>query len=137
MSADLNRVSHKFSKNERLCSRKIFDLLINSGEQFFTHPFKVIYCYHALSYIQEPLQVAFVVPKRIFKKAHDRNRIKRLMREAFRIQKNELKQAMFNQPKKLAVLIIFVNKTLTPYHEVESKIKLILHRLKMVHAQGN
>lgn len=133
----LSRVNYKFSKSERLCSRKIFEQLINSGQQFFIHPFKVIYCHHNLAYIPEPLQVAFVVPKRIFKKAHDRNRMKRLMREAYRLQKNDLKQALSNQTHKLSVLIIFVNKTLTPYPEVETKIKLILHRLKIVHAADN
>ncbi|MBL0052345.1 MAG: ribonuclease P protein component [Bacteroidetes bacterium] len=125
----------KFGKEEKLCSRKIFELLVTKGENFFIHPFKVIYLKHELPIDGAPLQVAFVVPKRNFKKAHDRNFIKRHMREAYRHNKHKLFDQCVNQKQKMALLLIYAPKNLTNFYEVSQKIVLVLHRLIKVNGK--
>lgn len=83
---------YKLGKQARLKSRKAIDQLFKDGKSFTVFPFRVIYQFTKLPVSPDAfqLQAGFSVSKRHFKKAVDRNRIKRLMREAYRLQKNEL-----------------------------------------------
>ena len=66
---------------------------------------------------------------RNFKKAVDRNRIKRLMREAWRLQKNELEKSLQGKNKTLSVFILFTGKELPHYSLVFDKFNYIINRL--------
>ena len=77
-----------------------------------------------------PVQLLISVSKRNFKKAVDRNYIKRLTREAFRKNKEILYTARQDCKKLLLIGLIFTGKTIPDYSEVEQKLILILHRLK-------
>ncbi len=79
-----------------------------------------------------PLTVAFSVSKKYFKKAVDRNRIKRLMREAWRLQKNMLEEKIIDKP--LAVFIIYTGNDLPKYNIVFEKITAIINRLIKIYA---
>jgi ribonuclease P protein component len=68
-------------------------------------------------------------PKKRFPRAVDRNRIKRLMREAWRKNKHTLYTALNEQGKKLAIMLIYVGAELPEYKLAEDKIILILQRL--------
>jgi ribonuclease P protein component len=76
----------KLKKSERLCSKKAFEFLFSNGKTAFSHPIKLIYKVEKTS-SGATIQVAFGTSKRNFKRAVKRNRIKRLLREAYRIQK--------------------------------------------------
>jgi ribonuclease P protein component len=69
------------------------------------------------------------VSKRNFKKAVDRNRIKRLIREAYRQNKSILGSNLASQPESLLLGFIYTAKTIMEYKEIERKIILILQRL--------
>lgn len=75
------------------------------------------------------LQAAFGVSARVFKKAVDRNRIKRLMREAYRLQKPELVAAITDSNKKLAIFFLYVGKELPEFEVVKEKLEVILKKL--------
>lgn len=77
-----------------------------------------------------PLQAGFSVSARHFKKAVDRNRIKRLMREAYRLQKNNLRVKLEENNKNLAVFFIFTGNQLPQYDEVFKKIHIALNRIE-------
>lgn len=125
-----NTISTRFTlgKQERLKSRKLLEQLFREGKSFFIHPFKV---YHQPlpAETKAGLQAAFGVSSRVFKKAVDRNRVKRLMREAYRLQKQGLAAAAAANNKKLAVFFLYVGKELPDYELVKQKMEVILARL--------
>lgn len=115
------------TKNERLKSKKEIDALFLSGEAFFVYPFKV--CYQVIDTrlaLTCPMRVGVSVPKRIFKKAHDRNRIKRLIRESYRLQKSTLLAHLKAQELNLNLMIIYTQKDLPTYELIFKKVDSVL-----------
>ena len=87
--------------------------------------------------IRQPLQVAFSVPRRQFKKAVHRNRIKRLMREAWRLQKNPLQEILLTKGIQLRVYLIYTGRDLPKWTLVQEKLKGIMVRLqKLIHEKS-
>jgi ribonuclease P protein component len=115
-------------RSERLKSRKRIEQLFASGKSFGLYPLRVLYLSP-----QEPdapvLQCAFSVSTRHFKKAVHRNRIKRLLREAWRLQKNPLASQLETSQQKLAVFIIYTNSELPKYQLLFEKTGLAIQRL--------
>ena len=75
------------------------------------------------------LQFGVAVPKKNFKRAVDRNRLKRQMREAVRKNKLSVKKFLEEKNKPCALLLVFTGKEAVPYKEIEDKIIVILQRL--------
>ena len=76
------------------------------------------------------LQAGFSISTRNFKKAVDRNRIKRLMRECYRLQKHSLQTELEENHKNLAVFFIYTGKELPEYSQIFDKIGSALERLE-------
>jgi ribonuclease P protein component len=91
---------------ERIKSTKEFDGLFKNGSSFFLPPLRVVYRFDVYTPAEAPAQVAFAAPKRQFKKAVQRNYIKRRMREAYRQLKPKLYETLLHQNRKL--LLVFV-----------------------------
>lgn len=117
-------------KQERLKRRKVIDQLFSEGKSFAVFPFRITYAWSTI--IESPLQAGFGVSSRQFKKAVERNRIKRLMREAWRLQKNELQENLQPGDKKLALFIVYVGKEMPVWQVVNEKIAVILNRLTSI-----
>ena len=105
--------------------------LFKSGKSFFVFPFKVFYDVTEQG-APYPAKVLISVPKRNFKKAVDRNRIKRLVREAYR--RNKAILGAYKTAKEgsrtLLIGLIYTPKVHMDYKEIERKIILILQQLK-------
>jgi len=109
-----------FKKEERLCSEKLFEKLFTEGHSFLVFPLKVVFIKTEYSG-NYPVKAAFAVSKRSFKKAVHRNRIKRKMREAYRLNKHQLYQSVDGQ--KMALVFIFIAKEDLNYSVIENAIK--------------
>jgi ribonuclease P protein component len=121
-------IKQTFKKEERLSGKKSIATLFGEGSGFFVYPFKVVF----LKVPDErpvPVQLLISVSKRNFKKAVDRNKIKRLIREAYRKNKHILCDDLSAHSKRLLLGFIYNAKTIMEYKEIERKIILILQRL--------
>ena len=79
---------YRFNKKERLCSSKLIEELSKNGRSFLVYPFKVIWLTTEFE-DQVPAKILFAVAKKRHKKAVARNKIKRLLRESYRINKEK------------------------------------------------
>ena len=129
MSASATRISSQtFCKAERLTSKKAFELLLKNGRSIHESPFRLIWIKEKLMKTY-PAQVAFAVPKRNFKSAVHRNKIKRMLREVYRKNKSSLYPLFLQKEQQLAILIVYNGKVIPEFKEVEKKLTLILQRL--------
>ncbi len=125
-------MSFNFPHTERLKSRKTIDHLFSTGEGFLAYPVKVLWCKLTIETTDHPLQMAVSVPKRNFKRATDRNLLKRRIREAWRLNKQEL-----NPEQNHAVMIIYVAKEALPFAQVEKGVKKAIRQLSKLWLQSH
>lgn len=118
---------YTLGKNERLKSRKQIELLFSEGKKFVVAPFRIFYLFR-----DSPLSLQFGVgvSSKNFKKAVDRNRIKRLTKEAYRLQKNDLKEKVKSTGKQLDLFFIYTSKEMPDYTLVKDKLALALKKLE-------
>ena len=114
-----------FPKRERLYQQKLIKTLFDQGKSYNFFPIKLVYL-PSPEIAQH--QVLFTVPRRNFKKAVDRNRIKRQMREAYRLHKHQIPYSPDKDVHFLQAYIYIARKQ-APYQAIESKIKGIIGRL--------
>ena len=113
-------------KEDKLKSRKTIDEVFKDGNNFSVYPFKIWW----LPVTHETvLQAGFGVSARQFKKAVDRNKVKRLMREAYRLQKNDLQLKLQEEQIPLRIFILYIGKELPDYEICFKKFTAILNRL--------
>jgi ribonuclease P protein component len=113
-----NLSGFSLKKEERLCSKKLIDLLFSEGASFLVFPIKIIFLETSLP-TSFPVQAAFAVSKKSFKKAVYRNLIKRKMREAWRLNKQLLGNQL-HEGQQLAVFFIFIGKEIPDSSSVET-----------------
>jgi ribonuclease P protein component len=121
---------------EKLKSRKQIDILFATGKSFTVFPIRVTYRF--LATVDEPLaQIGVTVSKRYFKKAVDRNRVKRLLREAYRLQKRELMGQLQQTNLKAHLFFIYTDKTIASFDvfktAMSSCLRKLQHKLDKVH----
>lgn len=120
---------YTFKKEERLCSKKLLEKLFHNGSSFLVYPFRIVSLPEIL-YTKYPAQAVIAVSKRKFKRAVDRNLIKRKVREAYRLNKDELLYPFLTENKlSLIVSIHYVGKEIPEYQFIEKKLKLAIKKL--------
>lgn len=123
-------------KDERLKSRKAIEQLFKEGKRFAVSPFRVYYL--PTTGIQaQNLQFGIGVSAKNFKKAVDRNRVKRLTREAYRVQKNLLQDQLKAKDKGLHLFLIYTHNELPDFKLVNDKVDLILKKLSRLIDENN
>ncbi len=121
---------YQFPKAEKLCSRKIIDAIYNYGKKIKSYPFILNY----LEVEQEaemtfPLQIVISVPKRKIRLAAKRNRLKRQIREAYRLNKKPLIDEVIIGNRKMALFLVYIGKEKETYSFIEKKLILLLDTL--------
>lgn len=119
-------VDKKLPKQEKLKSAKTISTLFSEGKTYTKFPIKVFF----LPVENRVNLASFAVPKRNFKSAVDRNRVKRQLREAYRINKHLLNDG---HGKKFAILFLFLGKEKPHFAEVE---KSLINLLKKLNVEG-
>jgi ribonuclease P protein component len=115
------------SKKERLKSAKSLTRLFKEGKSFSVFPLRVYYLDVAEIEERDGIKCAFSVPKRLFKKAVNRNRLKRQMREAYRLNKSDLHILSIERP--LDIILIYYGAEPLAYTSIEQATQRILLRL--------
>ncbi|NCO64584.1 MAG: ribonuclease P protein component [Flavobacteriales bacterium] len=113
-----------FSKKEKLKSKKLIDALFVKGQSVSAYPLRLVYM--PTTFSEDVLfKTGVSVSKRIFKHAIDRNRIKRLMREAYRLNK----AVYFNNiSAPYAFMILYIGKEKPTLVQLESKMKILFEK---------
>jgi len=99
--------------------------LFREGTVIQVPPFRASY----LQVEQQGLQFGVAVGTRHFKRAVQRNRIRRQIREAYRLQKQQLQQALQQQQKGLALFVVYTGKELPEYSLIADKMNRLLQKL--------
>ncbi|GAB3775460.1 ribonuclease P protein component [Spirosoma horti] len=122
-----------FAKSERLCSKKILSELFKKGSTsvrtFYLFPFRMLYIPQSETNPDgetPPPAIVITVPKRLFKRAVDRNLIRRRVREAYRLNKDIL------APEKAPpayIAFLYTAKQIISFEEIEKGMKLALKKM--------
>jgi ribonuclease P protein component len=123
------KIRYTLGKTERLKSSKAIDELFAKGKSFSIFPLKVMYLTSSNAAPAFFLQAGFTASSKKFKKAVERNRIKRLMREAYRLQKNELQLLTQSKQLPLQIFFVYTGNELPMYNLIVEKMSSALSRL--------
>ena len=122
---------YSFSKKERLSNKKSISLLFEKGYSFYSHSFSVVWSYSDRP-IPFPAQMAVSVTKKSFKRAVDRNRIKRLVREAWRLNKNSLYNLLKEKERQIIIMLLFTGEEIPDFHDVNTQVKNIVLKISLL-----
>ena len=120
--------SFSYSKSERLKSKKLIEATFAAGQKFKAWPLVAKSLDTELSE-DVPCQTLVSVSKRSFKRAVDRNRIKRLMREAWRLQKHPVYAALQEHEKQRAIVLIYVGKELPTFEGIQASMQTLIAKM--------
>ena len=124
LAYNITALNFTYSQKEKLKSKKLIDKLFTEGKSVLAYPLRMVY-------LSTPFNDAVLaktgvsVSKRNFKKAPDRNRIKRLLRESYRLNKAEYFNNVTSQH---AFMILYIGKEKPTYLDVETKMKQLFEK---------
>lgn len=121
-----------YGKTEKLKSKIIIEKLFSEGKTVSAYPLRLVYLKTALTE-NVSIQTGVSVSKRNFKLAVDRNRIKRLLREAYRLNKNKHFNTITSQ---YAFMILYFGKDVPTYDFVENKVSTLFEKFSKVEAEN-
>lgn len=132
-------MDQQLGKAYKLCSRKRIQLVFQEGKTIRTYPLACTYRkVHVASDV--PFQLVISAPKRLFKKAHDRNYVKRLMKESIRQNKLPLVSFLSANQLQLDLFIVYTSKDLLSLDRLSTSIhklfKALIHDLEKIEHQS-
>lgn len=117
-----------FGKSEHLCGEKTIARVFAEGNAFIVFPLRVVYLlFDESNEISVKMMVS--VPKKKLKRAVKRNRMKRIIREAYRLNKEELLFTLQHNNKQLLVAFSYLSDQETPFNEIELKIRQAFRKI--------
>jgi ribonuclease P protein component len=130
-----------FNHHEKLKSKKLTELLFKKGEAFFSFPYRVVYLQKtdaiklpqpvdfAPSY---PIKFGVSVSTKNFKRAVDRNSVKRLTREAWRLQKQAVYDTANSNNIQLGIFFIYTQKEIATFTDIEAAVAKAIEKLQKI-----
>jgi ribonuclease P protein component len=118
-----------FTRPERLKSRKAISSLFRGGHSFVAYPLRVVWK-ESSPYLaaMSRVQVLISVPKRNFKTAVARNRLKRQIREAYRLQKQEFYDKIEASDLNISLMVSYIAKEALPFAEIEAGVRKLIRK---------
>lgn len=118
-----------FTRLERLKSRKAIGSLFKGGHSYVAYPLRVVWK-EAPPYLaaMSRAQVVISVPKRNFKTAVERNRLKRQIREAYRLQKDALYNKLSDSELSISLIISYIAKEALPYADISGGVGKLIRK---------
>lgn len=121
---------YTFPKNEHLCGEKRIGHLFQLGKSFIVYPLRVVYQIDSTN-SQNSNLIMVSVPKKRFKRAVERNKLKRLMRESYRLNKEILLQVN-NDSCYLKISFNYISNEIVSFELMNTKMKQILSKLQSI-----
>ncbi len=121
-----NKQRYFLGKESKLKSRNVIQQLFSQGKHVLVYPLKAVYIFENEKH---PLQAGVSASKRNFKKAVDRNRIKRLIREVYRLQKPKLESHLIQNKQNLSIFLMYVGKEMPEFVQMTESVEKILKRI--------
>ncbi|MEQ1744345.1 MAG: ribonuclease P protein component [Saprospiraceae bacterium] len=125
---------YSFSRCERLKSRTLIGRLFREGNSYMAYPLRVVWLpveegHSAQRFFEENrAQLAVSVPKRAFKSAVARNRLKRQVREAYRLHKHELYEKLAAADRQIVLMLVLVAKDNIPFGDIENGVRKLIKK---------
>jgi ribonuclease P protein component len=116
-------------KEERLKSNLSIQELLKQGKTISSYPLKMYWNFSPDMHQKYPARAAISVPKRKFRKAVDRNLMKRRIREAYRLNKHILYETLDQRQQKIQLIILLLSDEFIPYAQLEKGIRELLLKL--------
>ena len=116
-----------FPRGERLKSKRQIDAIFARGQRFGVPPVRASFLFVPAEDV--PVRVGVTVSKRFFKRAVDRNRVKRLLREAYRLQKTAINEAMVQRGQSLHLFLTYTENKLPEFAPIHASVGTIIGRL--------
>ena len=121
-------MANTLRKPERLNRKKVIEKMFAGGSRSFSvFPLRVVYL--SVGELDAPVSILVSVSKRHFKRAVKRNRMKRRIREAYRVNKQELLNVLAQKQIRLAVAFIYLSDDLVAFSVIEERMKTALARI--------
>lgn len=120
---------HSFHKSERLCGEIRVGELFKNGKAYIAFPYRVVYSVAPFDPLLPRVQVLVNVPKKRHKRAVKRNRIKRLMRESYRLNKDILLTKLDDTEFSVKIAFNYISDDVLEFEYLNKRMKLAFYKL--------
>jgi ribonuclease P protein component len=118
----------EFSKDEKLCSNKLIKELFAGGYSFKQYPFIITLKKESLNSVK-PVKILIHVSKKRFNKAVDRNLIKRIIKEAYRLNKKSFYENLKNKEIEIILSLSYISNEILSLKEMQYKIDTVFNKI--------
>lgn len=130
-------VHFSYSKKDKLKSKRRIEDIFTNGKHIIAYPVKIFYLFEESMDEKNMLQVGIGVSKKYFKHAVKRNRVKRLLRESYRLNHTHLKEEIKKRNKNVYLFLLYNSKEILSYKDVEEKVKKLLNIITKKYCEEN
>ena len=120
--------NYSLGKKEHLKSNLSIQDLLKTGQTVSAYPLKIYWKISSDNHQKSPVRVAFSVPKRKFKRAVDRNLVKRRIRESYRLNKYILINPLLDKKLNVIMVILFLSDEFISFDSMDALIRKLLHK---------